>query len=102
MRVPLRETGSILVRAREDEVLDILRRQLGDAALVAPGRLESARGRTVATYVVRKDAGGTRVVHARSEDAPVALGRAPREELRRQVEADLFQLQRLVDATRGN
>lgn len=102
MRLPVRETGSIIVRAGEDEVLDILRRRLGDATETSPGRLESARGHCVATYVVRAGAVGTRVVHARSEDARVALGRGPREELRRRVESDLFELHRVIEASHGN
>lgn len=94
MRAPMRETGSIHVRARRDVVLDILQRHVGRGALVRPDRLE-ARG---STYVLRESAEGTHIFHAREEDKTLALRR--RDELRLAVQADLFQVQRLVEASR--
>lgn len=93
MRVQLRETGSILVQARREDVLDVLQSAVKNAELVAPDRLE-ARG---STYVVRQGANGVQIIHARSESTPVALATREREELRREVESDLFRLQRLFD-----
>lgn len=95
MRAPLRETGSILVRARKDVVLDILQRHVGGGALVRPDRLE-ARG---ATYVVRDLGDDTHVFHARHGENGLAPGR--RGELRLAVQAELYQLQRLVEAARS-
>lgn len=94
MRVRLRETGSILVKARKDEVLDMLQAVVKGGALVRPDRLEG-RG---STYVVREAPDGTRVIHMRSEDAAVAMASREREVLRRAVESDLFQLQRVFEA----
>lgn len=96
MKVPIRETGSILVRARKDEVLDILRRHVQGASMVAPDRLVAGAG----TYVLREAGDGTHVFHARSDDALVPFGRRPREDLRMAVQSDLFELQRLVEANR--
>jgi hypothetical protein len=93
MRVHLRETGSIHVKARKDEVLDILRSAMKNGAVVAPDRLEG-RG---ATFVVRDEADGTRVYHMRSEAASVAAASREREVLRRAVQSELFQLQRVFE-----
>lgn len=92
MRVALRETGSILVRAPRDEVMDVLRRSVLDAAQVAPDRLRAP----ASTYVLRETRDGTQVILARSEDAQVP-SRAQRDDLRREVESDLFRLQRLFE-----
>lgn len=93
MRVPLRETGSILVKAGRDEVFDVLQRVLKDGAVVAPDRIEGVGS----TYVVRDAPEGTRVIHVRTESAGVALASREREVLRRAVESDLFQLQRVLE-----
>lgn len=93
MRVHLRETGSILVRARKDEVLDILQTVVKNGAIVRPDRLEGAGS----TYVVQEAPEGTRVIHMRSESAAVAMASREREVLRRAVQSDLFQLQRVFD-----
>lgn len=95
MRVHLRETGSILVKARKDEVLDVLQRVLHEGALVRPDRVERADS----TYVVREGEEGTRVIHMREGTRPVAVATREREALRRAVESDLFQLQRVLDVT---
>lgn len=92
MRVPLRETGSIVLHARKDEVLDVLRRS-AQGALVAPDRIESDGS----TYIVREARAGTQVIHARQASAAIALATREREELRRAVESDLFRLQRHFD-----
>lgn len=100
MRVAIRETGSILVRAPRDEVLALLRHKLEHepGLRVSDNRLESARE---GTYVLRDaPGGGTRVIHARSLPAPVGVFPRPREELRHAVQADLFQVQRLAEMGR--
>lgn len=94
MRVLVRETGSILVRAGKNDVLDVLQRVVKDGSLVSPDRVEGAGS----TYVVRASADGTRVFHMRSGPAPVPTAQREREALRRSVESDLFQLQRVLDA----
>lgn len=91
MRVQLRETGSILVKADQDEVIDLLERVVGGAR-VGPDRLEATGG---GTYVVRAAEGGTHVIHARKGEAGVARATREREELRSAVASDLFALQRL-------
>jgi hypothetical protein len=93
MRVHLRETGSILVKARKNEVLDVLQRVLHGGALVTPDRIEGVGS----TYVVRESLDGTRVIHMREDTSAVALATRERETLRRAVESDLFQLQRVFD-----
>lgn len=93
MRVELRETGSILVKAGKDDVMDVLRRVVKDGSVVAPGRLVGARS----TYVVRDAPDGTQVFHMRSENAPLPTASRERETLRRAVQADLFELQRVLD-----
>lgn len=93
MRVQLRETGSILVQAGKDEVMDVLRRNLVEAAIVSNDRIEG-HGRT---YIVREGSRGTQVIAARRGSAPVRLATKDREELRRAVESDLFRLQRLFE-----
>lgn len=92
MRMPARETGSVVVRARKDEVLEVLRRFEG-AAQTAPDRVTARES----TYVLRDAEGGTQVILARRGELPVTLTRQPREELRREVESDLFRLQRLFE-----
>ena len=93
MRVEVRETGSILVKAPKDDVLDVLQRVVQGGALVRPDRLVASGS----TYVVRDAAEGTQVFHMRSESAAVAIAAREREELRRAVQADLFQLQRVFE-----
>lgn len=93
MRIPLRETGSILVKARKDDVLAVLQRVMKDGALVTPDRVEQAGS----AYVLRESGEGTRVIHVRSGTAGVALAPREREVLRRAVESDLFQLQRVLE-----
>jgi hypothetical protein len=89
MRAALRETGSILVRAPADAVFEALR--TFEPGLRAEGdrRLES----DFSTFVLREAPGGTHVIHARREDATLSASRRPRDELRAQVELDLFRLQ---------
>ena len=91
MRVQLRETGSILVPADRDEVLDVLQRVVRHGSRIGADRLESAGS----TYVVQERPEGTRVVHMRSSSSPVPTAAREREELRRAVQADLFQLQQV-------
>lgn len=93
MRVQVRETGSILVKARKDDVLDVLQRVVKDGSMVKPDRLEGAGS----TYVVREGPDGTVVFHMRSQSAVVPTTSRDRETLRREVQADLFQLQRVFD-----
>lgn len=96
MRVEVRETGSILVKARKDDVLDVLRRVVKDGSFVGPDRLVGAGS----TYVVREAADGTQVFHMRSGSASVPVSARERETLRREVQSDLFQLQRVFDVKR--
>lgn len=93
MRLELRETASIRVSARKDEVMDVLERRLRGSARTAPDRIESDRS----TYVVREDApgSGAQVFHMRRERATVGATGRGREELRRAVRSDLFELQQL-------
>lgn len=100
MRVPLRETGSIVLQAPRDEVSDLLERQLGRE----PGfrrsaqRIEAGRGDEMQTFVLfDAPEGRTRVVHARTEKATFGNLNRPREELREAVEAELFRLQRMLE-----
>lgn len=90
MRVQLRETGSILVSASEDDVMRLLERVV-DGTRVAPDRVEGLSG----TYVVRPGENGTQVIHARRENVAVARATRQREELRSAVASDLFAIQRL-------
>lgn len=90
MRVPLRETGSILVSASEDDVMRLLERVV-EGTRVAPDRVEGRSG----TSVVRPNANGTQVIHARQGEAGVARATREREELRSAVASDLFAIQRL-------
>lgn len=90
VRVKLRETGSILVQAPEEEVLRVLSGLRG-AARVAPDRVQVPG----ATYVVRGGRDATRVVESRTSSAAVALATRDREEIRKEVESDLFRLQRM-------
>jgi hypothetical protein len=93
MRVQLRETGSILVHARKDDVLDFLRRSVQPGASIMDDRIEGAGS----TYIVREARSGTQVIHARQASASVPLATREREDLRRAVESDLFRLQRLFE-----
>lgn len=93
MRVNVRETGSIRVRARETDVLEVLTRSLRGAAVTSPGRLEVPGS----TYIVRADGNGTHVIHARTGTTGLARAVRDREEMRRSVQSDLFELQRLLD-----
>jgi len=90
MRMPLRETGSILVSAEKDDVLSLLER-VGGGTRVGPDRIEGLGG----TYVVRPTAKGTQVIHARRGEASVTTATREREELRSAVASDLFAIQRL-------
>lgn len=101
MRVPIRETGSILVKAPRDTVFEVLRHRLADQ----PGlrteparRLEATKAGTGSTFILRDAPGGTQVILARRQDVPLPNLRGPREELRESVEAELFRVQRIVDA----
>lgn len=93
MRLQVRETGSILVKARKDDVLDVLRRVVKDGSFTSPDRLEGDGS----TYVVREAADGTQVFHMRSQSVVVPTTSRERETLRREVQADLFQLQRVFE-----
>lgn len=93
MRVALRETGSILVSASEQDVMELLER-LVDGHRTAPGRVEGLGG----IYVVRPSANGTQVIHARRGEAGVAMATREREELRSAVASDLFAIQRLFSS----
>ncbi|HVM44615.1 MAG TPA: hypothetical protein VM582_01670 [Candidatus Thermoplasmatota archaeon] len=95
MRLDLRETGSIRVSARKEEVLEVLRRYVRDGD-VRGDRVE-ARGNT---YVVRESDGGTQIVHMRRESAPVAAASRDREALRKAVQADLYELRRVLELNR--
>jgi len=92
MRVELRETGSIRVNARKERVLEVLQGHVLGGAMHGD-RIESASN----TYVVRESAGGTQVFHLRRESAPVALAGRDREALRQAVQADLFELARVLE-----
>ena len=93
MRVEVKETASILVKARKGDVLDVLQRVVKDGSLVTPDRLVG-RG---STYVLRDAPDGTQVFHMRSGSAAVPVASRERESLRREVQADLFELQRLFE-----
>jgi len=93
MRVQLRETGSILVSAQKDRVLDVLRRVVQEGSFTAPDRLEGDGS----TYVVRESPRGTQVFHMRSGASSVPAAGREREELRRAVRSDLFELRRVLD-----
>lgn len=93
MRLEVRETGSVLVKAGKDDVIDVLRRAMKDGTFVGPDRLVGSGS----TYVVREAPDGTQVFHMRSESAAVAIAGRERETLRRAVQADLFELQRVFD-----
>lgn len=104
MRVAIRETGSILVNAPRDEVLDLLRSKMsgepGRVSVHETGLRADRPGDRVLTFVLREAPGGTQVIHARSERAPVSLFSKPRDDLRLAVQAELFQVRHLVEATR--
>lgn len=92
MRLELRETGSIRVSAGKDRVLDVLQRHVRDAAMRGD-RVESPDR----TYVVREMADGTHVFHARRGSVPVTASAREREALRTAVQADLFELRRVLE-----
>ena len=92
MRVELRETGSILVSARKERVLEVLQRHVHDGAMRGD-RIESENN----TYVVREGDDGTHVFHLRRGSAPMALAGRDREMLRQAVKADLFELRRVLE-----
>lgn len=97
-----RETGSIRLHAPRERVQHVLARWMETdphARLVAPDRFESAdEARRVSTFILREEGDATRVIHAKS--APMALGRG-RPPLREEVEAELAQVERLVQAYAG-
>lgn len=102
MVAALRETGSILVRAPRDQVYDLLYRRLAhepSLRAVPAQRLEAAGGSgdRLRTFVLRDEAGGTRVIHARCEPVATSLLKGPNN-LRLAVQAELYQLQNLVQA----
>lgn len=96
MRVPLRETGSILVNAPRDHVFDLLRSQMAhapDLRETPRERLETAER----TYVLRDAPGGTRIIHAISRSTLLPNpGPGPRHELKAAIEAELLRVQRLI------
>lgn len=98
MRLPLRETGSILVHAPRARVFELLQRDL--ATQPAPlhatqdERLEAAHAGL--TYVLRDEPGGTRLFHARSRPTGLLAGQNPRDELRAAVQAELLRVQRMA------
>lgn len=92
MRLELRETGSIRVNARKDLVLEVLQRHVRDGAMRGD-RIESPGN----TYVVRESDAGTEVFHARRENVPVTATGRDREALRQAVQADLFELRRVLE-----
>lgn len=99
-RVHLRETGSILVTAPRDRVYEILRREMTDQPGLRdqPGhRLDAEAAGGARTWVLRDEAGGTRVIHARSRSATILPAAGPRDELRAAVEAELLRVRRMVD-----
>lgn len=104
MRVALRETGSILVNAPRDQVMDLLRTKMANEpgrVRVMDTRVQADRpGDRVHTFILRDAPGGTQVIHARSERAPITLFSKPREDLRLAVQAELFEVRHLVEATR--
>lgn len=95
MRVPLRETGSILVNAPRDHVYEVLRRHMADAPdlRATPAERLETTGRT---FVLRDAPGGTRVIHALSRPTLPVPGPGPRHELKAALEAELLRVQRLV------
>ncbi len=88
--LPLRETGSILVKAPREAVFQMLGQQ-PDLRATSETRLESSSR----TFVLRDAPGGTQVIHARTERS---LNFQRRTDLRIAVEAELFRLQRLAEA----
>jgi len=92
MRLDIRETGSIRVPADKERVLEILRAHLRDAA-IRGDRIDTSTG----AYVVRAASDGTRIYHSRHEKAPVTLAGRDRETLRRAVQADLYELRRVLE-----
>ncbi|GEM_PF-3906945 len=92
MRAALRETGSILVRAPRDRVFEAIKEAMEgepDLRAEAARRVESP----FSTFVLRDaPGGGTEVIHARRESLTLGASRRPRDELRAQVELDLFRL----------
>lgn len=104
MRVALRETGSILVQAPREQVMDLLRTKMA----TEPGRVSVMETRVradrpgdrVLTFILRDAPGGTQVIHARSERAPLGLSSKPRDDLRLAVQAELFEVRHLAEASR--
>lgn len=94
----LRETGSIHLDAPRERVYEVLAQRLArePGVRASHDRLESTRRDGVSTFILKEDARGTRVIHARTGRAALSL--RPREGLRQEVEAELVRLQRLVDA----
>lgn len=80
----LRETGSVTIPAPRGEVEALL--LMKGAKRAGDHRLEAKRG----TWVLQETDAGTRVIHARTR--PLLLGQP--DELRRSVQADLFELRR--------
>lgn len=101
MRASIRETGSILVNAPRDRVYELLRSRLATEPDLreAPDRIEAFRpGVGLTTFILRDAPGGTRLIHGRSRDAPMVPTNRPRDELRAAVAAELFDVQRVVEA----
>lgn len=93
MKLHLRETGSVLVRARKDAVVGVLQGAQDAGTLVSPDRFESP-GRA---FVLRDTPRGTQVFLVREERGAVATASRERAELRRQVQSDLFDLERRLE-----
>lgn len=100
-----RETGSILLPAPRERVFELLRdavdpdgqaRTTGDERLVLQHRHGGA-----STFVLRDEPGGrTRLIGARTAAPGLPSLFTHETRLREAVEADLFRVQRLVDADR--
>jgi hypothetical protein len=98
-----RETGSVVLSAPRERVLEILCEGVDPRAsvqvegvdrLVVDGR-DGARS----TFVLRDEpGGGTRLIHARAEAPSLRTLFQPESRLREAIEADLFRIQRLVGA----
>lgn len=99
-----RETGSVVLPAPRERVFQILRQQVDPARVaIAEGtdRLVVETHGARSTFVLRDAPGGqTRLVHARSTRPGLVSFFTPETRLREAVEADLFRVQRLVDAER--
>lgn len=97
-----RETGSVVLPFPREAVYRLLQ----DAEGAAPARatenerLEFHEPQGVSTFVLRDVPGGTRLIHARAVRPNLRTFLQRPDDLREEVEADLFRIQQLAGGMR--